>query len=94
MTNRRKVAGAIRFVVYVRVFDLTVKGLPVHVLIYGSEKMVWKEKERSRIRSAQKDNVIELLGIRKIEEWRLLSLKNCVVLRKRWMKGLITLFRE
>ena len=36
----------------------------VHVLTYGSETMLWKEKERSRIRAVQMDNLRCLLGIR------------------------------
>ena len=39
--------------------------VPVHM--YGSETMLWKEKERSRIRAVQMDNLIGLLGIRKID---------------------------
>ena len=35
------------------------------VLMYGSETMIWKEKERSRIRAVQMDNLRGLLGIRK-----------------------------
>ena len=35
------------------------------VLIYGSETMVWREKERSRIRAAQMEYLRSLLGIRR-----------------------------
>ena len=41
--------------------------LPVHVFTYDSEKMLWKEKERSRIRAIQMDNLRGLLGIRRID---------------------------
>ena len=41
--------------------------LLVPVLMYGSEKMLWKEKERSRIRAVQMDNLRGLLGIRRME---------------------------
>ena len=37
------------------------------VLMYGSETMLWKEKERSRIRAVQMDNLRGLLGIRKMD---------------------------
>ena len=40
--------------------------LLVPILIYGSETMLWKEKERSRIRAVQMDNLGGLLGIRKM----------------------------
>ena len=38
--------------------------LLVPVLTYGSETMLWKEKEISRIRTVQMDNLRGLLGIR------------------------------
>ena len=54
VVSGRRVADAIRFLVNAR--DLTVKcatvlheTLLVPVLMYGSETMLWKEKERSRV---------------------------------------------
>ena len=41
--------------------------LLVPVLMYGSESMLWKEKERSRIRFVHMDNLRELLGIRRMD---------------------------
>ena len=38
--------------------------LIVPVLIYGSETMLWKEKEISRIRAVQCNNLRGLLGIK------------------------------
>ena len=38
------------------------------VLIYGSETMIWKENERSRIRAVQMDNLRGLLGIRRMDK--------------------------
>ena len=35
--------------------------------MYGSETMLWKEKERSRIRAVQMDNLRGLLGIRRMD---------------------------
>ena len=32
--------------------------------MYGSETIIWKEKERSRIGAVQRDNLRGLLGIR------------------------------
>ena len=40
--------------------------LLVPVLTYGIKTMLWKEKERSRIRVEQMDNLRVLLGIRKM----------------------------
>ena len=37
------------------------------VLTFGSEKKLWKEKERSRIRAVQMDNLRGLLGIKKMD---------------------------
>ena len=41
--------------------------LLVPVLMYASKTMLWKGKERSRIRFVQKDNLRSLLGIGWIE---------------------------
>ena len=37
-------------------------------LMYGSETMLWKDKERSRIRVEQMDNLRGLLGIRRMDK--------------------------
>ena len=70
VTSGRRVAGAIRSLVNTRSLQLECaiglhELLLVSVLIYGSETMIWKEKERSRIRAVQMDNFRGLLGIRK-----------------------------
>ena len=44
------------------------KTLFVPVLIYGSEKMIWKEKEMSRIRAVEMDYLRGLLGIRRMDK--------------------------
>ena len=41
------------------------ESLLVPVLTYGSEAMIWREKERSRIRAVQMDNLRGLLGIKR-----------------------------
>ena len=41
--------------------------LLVPVLMEGSEIMLWKEKERSRIRAIQVENFRGVLGIRKMD---------------------------
>ena len=38
----------------------------VSALMYGSEKKLWKEKERFRIRAMQMDNLRGLMGIRRM----------------------------
>ena len=47
-----------------RVFPET---LLVHVLTYGSEIMLWKEKERPRVRAVQMDNLIGFLVITRMD---------------------------
>ena len=37
------------------------------LLMYGSETKLWKEKERSRVRAVQMDNLRGLLGIRRMD---------------------------
>ena len=56
-------AGAIRSPVNARNLQIEYGTLLVPVLTYGSETMLWKEKERSRIRVVQRDNLRGLLGI-------------------------------
>ena len=55
MASGRRVASAIR-------------SLLVLVLTYGSETMIWRENERSKIRAIQMDNLRGLLGIRRMDE--------------------------
>ena len=43
------------------------EGLPVPVLLYGSETMIWRENERSVIRTVQRDNLRGLLGVRRMD---------------------------
>ena len=41
--------------------------LLVPVLMLGCETKLWKEKERSRVRAVQRDNLRGLLGIRRMD---------------------------
>ena len=43
------------------------ESLLVPVVMYGSKTIVWKKKERSRIRAVQMDNLRGLLGIRRMD---------------------------
>ena len=43
------------------------ESLLMHVLMYGSETMTWKGKERFRIRAVQMDNIRGMLGIRRMD---------------------------
>ena len=86
LLSGRKVAGAVKSLVNARDLQLECarvlhETLFVPVLMYGSETMLWKEKERSRIRAVQMDNLRGLLGIRRIDEgvlrwrgWRVIGL--------------------
>ena len=61
VASRRRVAGAIRSLVNAKSLQLECdkvlhETLLVLVLIYGSETMIWKEKERSRVRPVQMNN--------------------------------------
>ena len=62
-----RVTGAIRSLVNARDLQLECarvfhETLLIPVLMYGRETMLWKEKERSRIRAVQMDNLRGLLG--------------------------------
>ena len=73
MTSGRRVVGAIRSFVNARDFQLEYARVLhemflVHVLMYGSETMLWMEgEEGSRIRAAQMDNHRGLLGPRRMD---------------------------
>ena len=68
----RRVAGAISSLVNARGLQLECarvlhETLLVPILMYGSETMLYKEKERSKIRAVQMDNLRGLLGIRRMD---------------------------
>ena len=53
------------------------------VLMYGSETRIWKEKERSRIRTVQMYSLRYLLGIRRLYKVPIARIRElCVVWRK------------
>ena len=69
----RKVAGAIRSLVNNRSLQLACArilhtSLVAPVRTYGSETMIWREKERSRIWALQMENLRGLLGIRRMNK--------------------------
>ena len=69
----RRVGGTIRSLFNVRNLQLECarvlhESLLVPVLMYGSETMIWREKERSRIRNVQIDKLISLLGTRRMDK--------------------------
>ena len=68
----RRVACSIRSLVSGKSLQLECarvlhESLLVPSLTYGSEKMVWREMEKSRIRVVQMNNVRGLLGIRRMD---------------------------
>ena len=72
MASKRRVAGAIRFLINARNLQLERprvlhETLLLPAFIYATEKMLWKEKERSRIRMVQMDNLKGFLGIRRMD---------------------------
>ena len=72
-------AGAIRCLVNARVLHET---LLVPVISYGSDTMLWKEKERSRIRAVQMDNLIYLLSIRRMDRVPNVRLRELCIVTK------------
>ena len=72
VASGRRVAGVTRSLVNARDLQLECarvlhESLLVPVLMYGTETMLWREKERSRERSVQMDNLRALLGIRRMD---------------------------
>ena len=75
VASRRRVASAIRSLVYAMDLQLECarilqEPLFVPVLMYGSKTMIWKEKERFRIRDVQMETLRSLLGIRKMDKFQ------------------------
>ena len=71
MASGRMDAGVIRSLVNAKDLQFEcARGLHeiliVPVIMYGSGKMLWKEKERSRVRGVQMYNLRGLLGIRRM----------------------------
>ena len=69
----KRVEGAIRSMVNTRSLQLQCamvlhESLLVPILTYGRETMIWREKERSRIRAVQMDNLRDLLAIRGMDK--------------------------
>ena len=72
MASGRRVVGAIRSLVIARDLQLEYarflhETVFVPVLMYGSETMLWKERERSRLRAVQMYILRGMLGIRRID---------------------------
>ena len=72
VVSGRRVAGSIRSLVNARDLQLecarVLQGtLLKPVLMHGSETMLWRGNERSRVRTVQIDNLRELMGIRRMD---------------------------
>ena len=87
VTSGRRVAGAIRSLVNTR--DLQLKcarflheTLLVPVLMYGSETIIWREKERCRVRAVQMENLRGLLGIRGMDRFLNAWIRELCAVRK------------
>ena len=55
--------------------------LLVAVLTNGCETRIWREKERSRIRAVQMDNLRDLLGIRRMDKVPNARIRKCEVMK-------------
>ena len=71
VASGKRVAGAIKSLVNARDLQLECarvlhETLLIPVVMYGSETMSWKEKERFKIRAVQMDNLRRWLGIRRM----------------------------
>ena len=64
------------------------------VLSYGIETMIWREKERSRIRAVQMDNLRGLLGIRRIDSVLSARFRELCAVAKKWKEGLTEAFSD
>ena len=79
VASGRRVAGAVRSLVNARSLQLECarvfrESLLVPILMYGSERIIWKEKERSGIRAVQTDNLRGVLSIHGVPNARIRDL--------------------
>ena len=87
VASKRKVAGAFRSSVNARSLQLECarllhESLLMPVLTYGSETMICREKERSRIRAVQMDNLTGMLVIRRLDKVRSVRIRQlCGVMK-------------
>ena len=84
----RKVAGAIRDLVNALGLQLEcarvlLEGLLVPVLLCCGETMIWREKDKSKIRAVQVVNLRGLLGIRRMDRVPNVQIRELCGLRKR-----------
>ena len=73
VVSGRRISGAISSLVNASGVQLAcamvlLETLLVSVLMYGSETMIWKEEERSRIIAVQVDKIRSLLGIARMDK--------------------------
>ena len=73
VVSGRKVVGVIKSQVNARYLQfecarVLYQAFLLSVLLYGSETMIWKEKEISRIKAVQMNNLKGLLHIRRMDE--------------------------
>ena len=69
----QQIAGAVRSLVNERCLNMKCvkvfhEKLVVPVLMYRSECMVWKSKERSRVRAVQMGNLRGMIGVNRMEK--------------------------
>ena len=73
MASGKRVVYAVRSLVDTRVLLLKCaialhESLQVSILMYANERMILKEREISRIKAVQRDNLRGLLGIRRMDK--------------------------
>ena len=73
VASGRRVSGVIRSLVNAGSLQLECarvlhESLLVPVHTYGSETMIWRKKEKCRIRAVQMDNLRGMLGIRRMDK--------------------------
>ena len=59
------------------------------VLMYRSETVIWEEKERSRIKTVQIDNLRGLLGVRRMDKVPNVRIREFCGVSKRTDEGVL-----
>ena len=70
------------------------EALLVPVLMYGNETMLWREKERPRVRVVKMDNLRGLLGIRRMDRVQNAQIRELYKVKKGLDEGILIWFSQ
>ena len=67
VARERKIAGVNATILLFEFGKVMLEGFLVHILMHGSELLIWRESGSSRIRAVKIDNLMGLLVMKRID---------------------------